>query len=306
MEGRTSRDISSIPIDILASIIASASQDVGEILKWRIPSCSFKDACTQVLQSKLEAVFPDAPGFDRISPQSVRPIILESSESLKAAVRRCPSIQTVQWEPLPGIEWGNEDLSHSVCALLVSCCLHLTRLSLARCALKRGLLSVLGQSKYLQVLSLRHSCVLPFVYAEAWEGFPQLHCLDLSLCAGVSLSNLRLIAPQLLSLSVHDCRYLTGHQVETTSGDDNVLCQNLRCCVCLDICHAGIHDWEILSLTETAPKLRRLVVATHPSIEDFWTDGALDEFQRRRPDVMLKKSTSPLTPSEYERLGTEA
>lgn len=43
------KDISSIPIDILASIISIASQDVADIVDWRITSRSFKDACMQVL-----------------------------------------------------------------------------------------------------------------------------------------------------------------------------------------------------------------------------------------------------------------
>lgn len=297
-------DTSNVPTDLLASVISSASQDVAEILSWRMISRSFKAGCMQVLEHKLEAKSPHGPGFDRVSYQTVRPVLLESSKSLKAALRFCPLLQTVQWQPLVSSTWGKR-LSKSICALMASCCLHLTHLSLTFCTLPFAAMSVLGQSRSLQVLSLQHSHVLPYKFSsgsrmygieKAWQGFLQLRCLDISWTAGVASNNILLVAPRLLSLSVHGCDQVA-----------RPLCKHLRRCVCLDICGAGMRDTDLFHLIEDAPHLRHLYISDRYAnvwSDPLWTDVGLSEFRRRRPDVLVRMNTTPLTPSEYERLGS--
>ncbi|CAL8470997.1 g10539 [Coccomyxa elongata] len=252
----------------------------------------------QVLQLKLEATCPHGPGFDRINSQSVQPILLYSSKSLKAALRMCPLLQIIQWQPQARDELRNPILDR-VSALMASCCLHLTHLSLAFCTLHHATMSVLGQSRSLKVLSLRHSQIYSLncqMHEEAWQGFPQLHCLDLSWCPGVVSNHLLLVAPHLLSLSAHGCDRV-----------GRLLCRHLRSCVCLDICGTGMCDRDLLALIEGAPDLRHLYISGRYAnlwSDPFWTDAALSELKRRRPDVVVRTITSPLTPTEYERLGT--
>ncbi|BDA49928.1 hypothetical protein COCOBI_15-0560 [Coccomyxa sp. Obi] len=81
-----------------------------------------------------------------------------------------------------------------------------------------------------------------------WQGFPQLHCLDVSETSGVTSNDLLLVAPQLLSLSVHGC--------------DRVGCllfEHLHNCVCLDICGIGIYG--VSNLIKGTPQLRHLYIS---------------------------------------------
>ncbi|BDA49934.1 hypothetical protein COCOBI_15-0620 [Coccomyxa sp. Obi] len=287
------RDTSNIPIDILAPIISSASQDVFEILRWRRTSRSFNDACMKVLQDKVETSLSNGPECDNILSSTVRPIVAKSPSSLKAAMRMCPSLQNIQWQ-------RSRPFSENMSALMVSCCMHLTHLSLC-CEVRLAALSVLGQSRSLQVLNLR-SCRLTFNTPEAWQGFPQLRCLDLSYCTLVSSDNLRLIAPQLLSLSVHRC-----DQMEWP------LCCHLSKCVCLDICNTSFGDRDLSALIEGAPDLRHLFIKKYYG--SFWSSSESDrseraviELMRRRPYLGVRTLwgvPSALQSSEYERLGTE-
>ncbi|BDA45405.1 hypothetical protein COCOBI_07-1920 [Coccomyxa sp. Obi] len=269
---------------------------------------SFNNACMQVLQRKLEAICPHGPGFDRITSRSIRPILLETFESLKAALRMCPLLQIVQWQPHAGID-SREALPNSVSALMGGCCLHLTHVSFVFCNLPNAAMSVLGQSKSLQALSLRHSHVMSFEivldrrdytrqdHEKVWRGFPQLRCLDVSWSHGVYFCDLLQVAPQLLSLTLHGC-----------DGVHGPLCKHLRNCVCLDICGTGIQDGDLSALTEAAPHLKYLYISDRYAnlwSDPLWTDGAMSEFRRRRPDVVVRTITSPHTPSEYERLGSK-
>ncbi|BDA45388.1 hypothetical protein COCOBI_07-1750 [Coccomyxa sp. Obi] len=260
----------------------------------------------KVLQHTLDVTSRHDPGFDWNNSHSARPILLESSKSLRAALRMCPLLRTIQWRP-PQI--GIISVLDCTIPLRVSGCLHLTHLSLIHCPLVPGTLSLLGQSsRSLKVLSLQRS-YMKFtsvgIFEEAWEGFPQLQCLDLSWFGGVSSNNLRLLTPQLLSLSLHGTRSMYPPYLGCEKGDDSILCRHLRSCVCLDICEAGLCDRDILSLIKAAPELRTVFIRAHsrPSA-DPWTEGAFSEFQRERPDVVVREIPSPLTPSEYERLGT--
>ncbi|CAL8465537.1 g5073 [Coccomyxa elongata] len=127
----------------------------------------------QVLQNKVEVILLKEHGCDNSDSQAVQPILAKSPKDLKAAMRMCPSLQTIQWQQ-------TSSLTKSTSALMVSFFLHLTHLSLS-CKVPYQALSVLGKSSSLQVLNLQR-CHIPFNQLVAW--------------------------PQLLSLSVHGCEMM--------------------------------------------------------------------------------------------------
>ena len=132
----------------------------------------------------------------------------------QAALRMCPALQAIQWQQ-------TSPLSKSISALMVSNCLYLTHLSLS-CKVPHAVLPVLGQSKSLQVHSQQNiayfihctfsvrpkilkqggsvqvlnlqGCRIPSNKLEAWQGFPQLRCLDIYYCTSVFSDNLLLFA----------------------------------------------------------------------------------------------------------------
>ncbi|KAK9901340.1 hypothetical protein WJX75_007491 [Coccomyxa subellipsoidea] len=179
---------------------------------------------------------------------------------------------------------------------MVSSCLHLTHLSLTHCKIPQLALSHLGHLTALQVLSLQHSLLIA-ILPEPWQAFPQLHCLDLSWFGGLISNHLSLLGPQLLSLSVHGCEFV-----------EESLCKHLWNCIALDICGTGVNDDGLRTLAEVALDLRHLFVSpTYANLwgDPAWTDGMMEEICRRRPEVAVRKLTTPLATSKYDDLGTE-
>ncbi len=58
---------------------------------------------------------------------------------------------------------------------------------------------------------------------------------------------------------------------------------------------------------QDAPHLRHLLVSPFFAnlwMDPVWTEGMLEELRRKRPELYVAQSTSPLKTSTYESLGT--